>query len=205
MTNPRIKYYLLAFIAWLAVATAVFYFGYPYYAEAVLFLSERMLGLFTPVSVNLDSLKRMGIALSYPGIQQPMMFRSNLFSVTLNWIFVPALVLTTLMYTTKVRIITRLLSALVLLWVLHAFHVTLILLHFLTGAPNPLIPPDFSSALTSSINWLYSFIDKMGYTLFPFLAWFAVCFKDITSLFDTPEQADSAPKNDAEDDTVTAD
>ena len=185
-TTP-IKHYLMAFLLWLGISTVVFYLGFSYYAQAVLFLAEQFIGLATPIGVNLDYANRVGITLAYPGIPQPMIFRTNLFSITLNWIFAPALVLSTVTFSLKGRATLRVLGALLIMWVLHAVHVTLILLHFLTQATNPLIPPDFSPLLASFIDWLYVFVDKMGYTLFPFIAWLVVCFKDILDLFEKPQ------------------
>jgi len=182
-TTP-IRQYLLAFLVWLGLSTAVFYLGFAYYAQAILLLAEQILGLFTPVSVDLDYANRVGISLTYPGIAQPMVFRTNLFSIALNWIFAPALVLTISTFAFSGKAVMRLLGALLIMWILHGFHVALILLHFLTQAANPLIPPDFSPLLASFIHWLYAFIDKMGYTLFPFIAWLSVCFKDVIALFE---------------------
>jgi hypothetical protein len=187
-TTP-IKHYLLAFLIWLGLATVVFYLGFTYYAQAILFLAEQTINLVTPIGVDLVYNERVGIALTYPGIAQPMVFRTNLFSIALNWIFAPALVLTTNTFSFSGKVLTRLLGAIVIMWVLHGLHVALILLHFLTQASNPLIPPDFSTLLASFIHWLYVFIDKMGYTLFPFIAWLSVCFKDIMSLFAPSEPA----------------
>ena len=181
-TTP-ISQYLLAFLLWLGISLAVFYLGFKFYAQAVLFLAEYVFSLVAPVSVDLDYASRLGITLSYPGIAQPMVFRANLFSITLNWIFAPALVLTTVTFSFLGLAIQRLVGAVLIMLVLHTLHVDLILLHFLTSATNPLIPPGFSPLLAGFIHWMYVFIDKMGYTLFPFIAWFAVCFKDIMRLF----------------------
>ncbi|MCB1813378.1 MAG: hypothetical protein KDK04_16910 [Candidatus Competibacteraceae bacterium] len=185
-TSP-IKHYLLAFVLWLGISTGVFYLIFPYYAQAILFLAGHLLSLITPTGVDLAYVDRVGITLTYPGIPQAMVFRTNLFSIALNWIFAPALVLTTVTFSFKGQAAVRVVNALLIMLVLHTLHVTLILLYFLTQATNPLIPPDFPAILSGFIHWLYVFIDKMGYTLFPFIAWLAVCFKDIVSLFDKSE------------------
>ena len=189
--NTPISQYLLAFLLWLGISLAVFYLGFKFYAQAVLFLAEYILGWIAPVSVDLEYVSRLGITLSYPGIAQPMVFRANLFSITLNWIFAPALVLTTVTFSFLGLAVQRVVGAVLIMLVLHTLHVDLILLHFLTSASNPLIPPGFSPFWAGAIHWLYFFVDKMGYTLFPFIAWFAVCFKDIMGLFAPKPETDS--------------
>lgn len=192
----RISRYLLTFLLWLGLALLVFYFGFDAYAYAVLFIAELVMSLTTPVLVNLDHSDQFGIMLMYPGIPQPMVFRANLFSVTLNWIFVPALVLTTLTFVKPGLLLSlqRIVIALLIMLLLHALHVVLILLHFLTQATNPLIPPDFPELLAQFIHWLYYFVDKMAYTLFPFIAWIAVCFVDIMALL-SPQLSDEPQKS----------
>ena len=96
--------------------------------------------------------------------------------------FGSALVLATLGPTTA-GWIRAALAALVML-LLHALHVATIALYFpLTQAPipNPLIGENFSPALAAFIRWNYTFTDKMAYTLFPFLAWFSVCFGTVVN------------------------
>ena len=178
-----ISRYLFLFCIWLAVSAALFYFFSDQYGVIVLVLSEFVLGFITTVDVNLDHIASIGITLTYPGIPQPMAFRFELFSVTLNLIFAIALVLTTLSGVELRYAVGKIVAALALMLLLHTYHVVMIILNFLTATPNPLIAPDFPRWLAVFIHWNYAFADKMGYTLFPFVAWFAVCFRNIMELF----------------------
>jgi hypothetical protein len=108
-----------------------------------------------------------------------MVFAFDLYVLFMNVIFVPALVITTLGVTW--RAVERTSVALIIMVLLHTFHVTVIVLHFLTQAPNPVIHYAPQPLITFS-DWTYKLADKMGFTLFPFVAWVSVCALDLVQL-----------------------
>lgn len=178
--KPRtalVRRYLFAFTGWLILFAALYLVLFPFYAKAVLWLSAKLLGAFTTTEVRLFAVPGKGIALSYAGGLNPMGFRFDLFSIALNLMFAPALVMTTLRISLRAAGLAAL--SIGIMAGLHALHVAIIVLHFLTQGTNPLIPENFPAGFAMAIHWSYTFVDKMGYTLFPFIAWFAVCAADV--------------------------
>lgn len=189
MNDLRPGVYLLNFLLWSALLGFVHYAFFPSYAALLMTCADALLEFITGVALRLGPVPTEGIygsagfALLAPGMAQPFHYPHNLYSVTLNFMFAPALVLATL--GTSVNAWLRAVAASLIMLLLHTLHVATIALYFpLTQAPlpNPLINKDFPGWLAAFIRWNYTFTDKMGYTLFPFLAWFGVCFGRIVTL-----------------------
>lgn len=186
---PRVSGLLLRFCLWLAVSVVVYLLLAPVYEAAVLTLSEWLLRPFLTVAVTLNDIHGVGITLHYPGIPRPMAFGYQLLSITLNAFFAPALVMTTVLAVAGWRsALLRTAAAVVIMALLHAYHVSVMILHFLVRVPNPLIAPDLPHWLGPFFAWNYGLADHMGYTLFPFIAWFGVCFRQILLLLDRLRQ-----------------
>jgi hypothetical protein len=181
----RLDRLLLWLCLWLALSVLVYLGIARWYGDVVLLLSEWLLRPWLTVPVTLTQVPGMGITLSYPGIRQPLGFRFDLQSITLNLIFVPPLVLTTVAAVAGWRsTLLRLLQALLVVLFLHAAHMTVLMMHFLTQSPNPLVAPGFPDTLAAFFHQAYRFADKMGYTLFPFIAWVGTCYRPILQLFE---------------------
>ena len=179
-TNSRpIRRHLFTFVASLTVCAGLYYLLLPLYAKLVLTPSAWFIDFFASAYVRLSAGPGNSFSLGYPGAPEPMVFAFDLYVLFMNVIFVPALVVTTLGLTW--RALGRSSVALAIMVVLHSFHVTVIVLHFLTQTPNPVIhyaPP----LLASLSDWTYKLADKMGFTLFPFVAWISVCALDLIQL-----------------------
>ncbi|MDX1605209.1 MAG: hypothetical protein R3202_03390 [Candidatus Competibacterales bacterium] len=177
---------LLGLCLWLAVSVGLFLLLGPLYSKAVLSLSEFVLRPFLATAVTLNEVLGRGIMLSYPGIPQPLGFRFQLPSITLNLVFATALVMTTMRATSGwPQSLLHILYAVLVMLALHTYHVVVLIMHFLTQAPNPLVAPRLAGWLGDLFHINYGFADKMGYTLFPFLAWVGVCHRQILSLLGT--------------------
>ena len=189
--RERFSSYLINFFLWLALFALLHYTFFPTYAGLLVTLTERALEFIhgsadfqLGVVPNPEGVfGGKGFALLAQGLPRPFLYPHNLYSVTLNFIFVPALVLTTLGTAFSAWVKALIAAALMLL--LHTLHVLTIVLYFpLTQAPipNPVISAEFPAWLAAFVRWNYGFTDKMGYTLFPFLAWVSVCFTAIVGL-----------------------
>lgn len=152
-----------------------FYFYYllsPVYGRLVLTLSGFLLRPFAQAPAMVSYAEQQGILVTSSAFKGAMAFKFDLFSICLNVVFAPALVI----MTTGLRGWgwLRVIVAVLIMMLLHAAEVVVTLLRFLTENSNPLILAA-SAAFAGFAKWLYSFFDKMGYTLFPFLAWLIVC------------------------------
>lgn len=163
---------LAAFTIALLLALCLYLLLHAYYGEAVLTVSGWLLRPFVEAPVTVFNSAQKGILLASPAFRGLMQFRYDLFSIGLNLIFAPALVIMTVGW--KGRSWIRIAASIVVMLFLHACEVTVTFLRFLTEHGNPLIPMA-SSAYAAAAKWIYTFFDKMGYTLFPFIAWLVVC------------------------------
>ncbi|HHB12789.1 MAG TPA: hypothetical protein ENK62_06280 [Chromatiales bacterium] len=165
---------VLRFLLWVLAFAGLYYLWFPLYSKLFLTLAEPPLEAVLGRAVELSTPPMgKGFSLLVAGSEEPLAFRFDLFSVALNWIFAPALVMTTVGFTTSG--VVRALAAIALMAVFHALHVDIIVLHFLADG-YPLFPRGVSPALLSLIHWLYKFADKVANGFFPFLAWVIVCF-----------------------------
>lgn len=191
--RPKLATYLLPLLVWSALFGWLHYVYFrPYIGSLVLPASEQLVALLSQAQVRLGALPGDGIFaskgfwLATPEMAQPFRYPHNLYSVTLNFMFAPALVLATYGTMITASAWLRATLAMLIMLILHIVHVSTLALYFpLTQAPipNPLIGEDFPTWLSAFIRWNYTFTDKMAYTLFPFVAWFCVCFGRVITLF----------------------
>ena len=175
-TKRPLNRHLLIFAVGSLICAALFYGLFHAYAKAVLLLSSSVLELFSAGTVQLQNVPGRGFSLLYAHDRQPLLFAFDLFVLFLNLIFAPALVVTTIGLTP--RGIRLALVAVAMMAALHVFHIVVLVLHFLSPTPNPVIR-DLSPTLGSFSHWAYELADKMGYTLFPFVVWAGLCAKEI--------------------------
>ncbi len=160
-------------LAWVLAFAGLYYLWFPLYLKLFLALAEPLLDTVLGRAVTLGAPPTgKGFSLVVAGFDQPLAFRFDLFSIALNWVFAPALVMTTMGFTTSG--VLRALAAIVLMAGFHALHLDIIVLHFLAQG-HPLFPSGVSSWVLSLIHWLYKFADKVANGFFPFLAWVIVC------------------------------
>lgn len=165
-------YKLAVFSVTLILAVYVYYLFFPVYGRTVLTLTGLLLGTLTESPAIVSYAEQKGILVMSPAFEGVMMFKFDLFSICLNVIFAPALVVMTVGW--KGWGWLRVCAAVLIMLLLHTSELVVTLLRFLTESSNPLIP-SASAGFAAFAKWLYSFLDKMGYTLFPFLAWLVVC------------------------------
>ncbi|MFO1350878.1 MAG: hypothetical protein U1F68_09460 [Gammaproteobacteria bacterium] len=193
--HNKISQYLLPFMGWLILFGGCYYVFFPTYSNLVLLLTSLILNSFTAIGVSLFDVPGQGIGLIYANATTPLGFRYDLFSIALNAMFAPALVMTTL--GPNANAIIRATIAIAIMILLHSFHVLTIILHFLVKSSNPILTAQLAPWLTSLIHWAYTFSDKMGYTFFPFIAWFMVCFGAILRFLNRKPPASAIPEIDA--------
>ncbi len=169
---------LAVFSVTLLVALFVYHVLFPVYGRAVLTLGGWLMGPFTEAPAIVSYAEKKGILVTSSALKGVMVFNFDLFTICLNVIFAPALVVMTAGWRGWAWL--RVAAAVLIMLLLHSTEVTVTLLRFLTENSNPLIPSASPSAAAFA-KWLYSFLDKMGYTLFPFLAWLIVCAKDLSN------------------------
>ena len=162
----------------LALAAGVYaYFLFaPIYARFVLTLSTWMLGPFVQAPALVSYAEEQGILVFSPAFKGSMEFRYDLFSICLNVIFAPALVVMTRGWKNWGWL--KVIAAVLIMLMFHAGEVVVTLLRFLMEKGNPLIP-HASPTAAAFVKWLYTFADTMSYTLFPFVAWMIVCAGDL--------------------------
>ena len=153
-----------------------YYLFAPMYARFVLTFSTWFLAPFVEAPAFVSFSDAKGIIVSSPALVGVMAFRYDLFSICLNVIFAPALVVMTRGWKNWGWV--KVIAAVFIMLLLHAGEVVVTLLRFLMEKGNPLMP-EASSMAASFVRWLYHFADTMGYTLFPFLAWMIVCAGDL--------------------------
>lgn len=164
---------VLRLLGWVIAFAGLYYLWFPLYSKLFLALAEPLLDavLVRPVELTAPPMGK-GFQLIVAG-RDTLPFRFDLFSVALNFIFAPALVMTTVGFTTSG--VLRALAAIALMAVFHALHVSIIVLHFLADG-HPLFPAGVAPWVVGLIHWLYKFADKVANGFFPFLAWVIVCF-----------------------------
>ncbi len=163
---------VLRLLGWVLAFAVLYYLWFPLYSKLFLWLAEPLLNavLLQPVELAAPPTGKGFEVLVAEGA---LPFRFDLFSIALNLVFAPALVMTTVGFTTSG--IVRSLAAIALMALFHALHVDIIVLHFLAQG-HPLFPQGVSPWVTSLIHWSYKFADKVANGFFPFLAWVIVCF-----------------------------
>lgn len=169
---PRLPELIGRFVLGLLIGTTLHYFFWQTYLQPVFAAVPWLLSPFTDANLTLQAIGNQGFSVTYPGIPAPLPFRYNLYSITLNLIFVPALVLATSRHWRWLGL--QLLGAVMVMMGLHALQLASIMLMHLTSQPNPLLSQQTMAHFAGSAQWLYGLLDKMGYTLFPFLAWILV-------------------------------
>lgn len=169
----------------LLVALCLYLLLYTLYGRGVLTLSGWLLRPFIEAPVNVFYTPQKGILLASTAFRGFMAFQYDIFSIGLNVIFAPALVTMTLGW--RGWAWSRILASVAIMLLFHASEVTVTFLRFLTENSNPLIPTA-SSAFTAAAKWVYTFFDKMGYTLFPFVAWLVVCAGALARGFKEPKR-----------------
>jgi len=178
LQSTRLGAYLLRFAGWSLVLSVVYYLAADVYAVLVVSLGEWMTNLLVPITLNAAS---RGLILTTPEASAPMGVPYSLALVGLNSVFAPALVLTTVGASFSGALRAGL--SLVIMVVFHATEVTSIVLFHISHPENTAISLGYADAMVALIQWVYRFIDRMSYALFPFLAWALACPDVIADLF----------------------
>jgi hypothetical protein len=161
---------LLRFAGWSVVFSILYYLSTEVYAIVVVYLGEGITNLLVPVAIDPSA---QGFVVTNPDAREPMGVPYSLSLIGLNAIFAPALVMTTV--GASLGGILRAGLSLVIMVVLHAVEVSSIVLFHISHPDNTAISLGYSDAIVASIQWVYRFLDRMSYALFPFLAWALAC------------------------------
>ena len=167
MLHPKkLSGYFLSFIAWSAVFAVLYHLGADVYANVLVVTAETLTNLVLPVTIHPNP---NGFVVFSSEASAPMGVPYRLYLIGLNVIFAPALVLTTLGANESGAV--RALLAVLIVLLLQAIEVVSIVLFSASHPDNTLFSLGFSATTVQSIAWVYKFLDRMAYALFPFIAW----------------------------------
>ncbi|MGB5736755.1 MAG: hypothetical protein WBM40_20180 [Thiohalocapsa sp.] len=188
MLRPaQLKPYLLRFVGWSLFFAVIYAAIANDYAAAVVRMADLFTNVFTPVTLDPNP---RGLVANSPSAKYPMGIPYTLTVIGLNAIFAPALVLTTVR--SAVSGALRAALSMIIMVILHAGEVTLIILFHLSHPDNAAVSLGYSDTVVSSIQWVYRFIDRMSYALFPFLAWAIACPDVIAQFFASRAQSEES-------------
>ena len=179
--KPLISKHVGAFCLWLLLFGLLYYVFAPTYIRLLLSFSNLGLDIFIHGQASLFYVPDKGLALAHAKLPGPLGFRYDIYSITLNVIFAPALVMTTLTPSKRAWLLVAV--ALLIMLFLQAYQLITIVLHFLVDNDVTATIVKVADRFKSFVHWNYTFTDKMSYTLFPFIAWFAVCCRTVIRLF----------------------
>jgi hypothetical protein len=162
----RLSGYFLSFAGWSAVFALLYHLGADFYANMLVIIAEMLTNNVLPVSMQTHP---NGFVVFSPEARGPMGVPYRLYLIGLNVIFAPALVLTTFGVSTTGAV--RALIAILIVILLQAIQVVFIVLFSASHPDNALFSLDYSDFTVAAIAWTSTFMDRMGYALFPFLAW----------------------------------
>lgn len=188
MPSKRVSRYLLAFVGWSLLVFGLYHLGADVYARTLLVAADAVTDVFVPVTLGFHP---NGVVILSPEASAPMGTPYRLYLIGLNVIFAPALVLTTFGLTTQGAV--RSLLAIAIVMALQAIQVALIVLFTVTHPDNELFELGFSRASVAVIDWSYTFFDRMGYALLPFIAWALVSFDRLTWAMDAATAVTTKP------------
>jgi hypothetical protein len=169
------------FLLWTLLFVLLYVEAHHEYLTAVITVA----GSITQTAFDLNlNLHRNGLVITGADVAEPLGLPYNFRTIGLNVIFAPALVLTTLGASIKGAI--RAVVAILLMIVLHAMQALSIVLVYAVHPETSGLDLGFSSAsFATSVTWVYQFIDRMSYALFPFLVWGVLCAGAITAFWRT--------------------
>lgn len=170
MSVKLILGFLARLLGWTLVFAALYYWFAPFYMGAVLALADLWVDAVFPLSLMAHP---HGIVVMSATAPEPMGLPYRLDAIGLNLIFAPALVLATL--GAHWSALPRAAAAILIMLLLHSLQILLILLFYLIHPDNTLMSVAPPPAAAAAIRWSYSLLDRMGYALFPFLAWAITC------------------------------
>jgi hypothetical protein len=180
----KVRRYFFRFIAWSLLFALVYFLVFDYYESLVVRVAEVFTDIAVPVTIQPHP---KGLVITSPKARQPMGAPYSLYLIGLNVIFAPALVMTTVGLTLGGAL--RSVTAVSIMLILHAINVMLVVLFYVSHPDNPSIVLGFSEPTVATIGWIYRFFDRMGYALFPFLAWAIVCPDVIARLVSTRDRS----------------
>lgn len=162
--------YARRFVGW-SIAFAVLYLTLmDDYGRVIVAAGELLVNLQVPLSLVPHP---RGILATSPAVSEPMGVPYSVSLIGLNVIFAPALVLATLGMTLDAAV--RVLLAILIMIGLQAVEIWSILMFYLSHPDNTWMSLEFSESAVTAYAWIYRFLDRMCYVLFPFLAWAIVC------------------------------
>lgn len=182
----KLSCYPFWFVGWSVLFALVYFLVFDYYAALVV----RVADVFTDIVVPVTILPHpKGLVITSPEARQSIGAPYSLYLIGLNAIFAPALVLTTVGLT--LGGVLRAVAAVLIMLILHAINIMAVVLFYLSHPGNAVIALGFSESTVATIGWIYRFFDRMGYGLFPFLAWAIVCRDVIARLVSTRDRSPS--------------
>ncbi len=180
----KLRRYFFRFVGWSLLCALVYFLIFDYYASLVVRVADVLTDAVIPITIQPHP---RGLVITSPNARQPIGIPYSLYLIGLNAIFAPALVLTTAGLTLGGAM--RAVAAVLIMLILHAINVMLIVMFYVSHPDNTSIVLGFSEPTVATIGWVYRFFDRMGYTLFPFLAWAIVCPDVIARLVSTRDRS----------------
>lgn len=179
----KLRRYFFRFIGWSLLFALVYFLVFHYYASLVVRVADVVTDVVIPITIQPHP---KGLVITSPKALQPIGVPYSLYLIGLNAIFAPALVLTTTGLTLGGAL--RSVAAVLIMLILHVINIMLIVMFYVSHPDNASIVLGFSEPMVATIGWVYRFFDRMGYALFPFLAWAIVCPDVIARLVSTHDR-----------------
>jgi hypothetical protein len=167
------------FVLWTGLFVLLYIEANQEYLTAVIAVADSVTRAAFDLNLNLHP---NGLVITGAGVAEPLGLPYNFRTIGLNVVFAPALVLATLGASIAGAI--RAAIAILLMIVLHAAQTLSIVLVYAVHPDTSGLDLGFASAaFATSVTWVYQFIDRMSYALFPFLVWAVLCPDAIASFW----------------------
>lgn len=174
---------------WALVFAALYVAAFPVYRSGVLAIAELLIRPLATVSL---APHEAGLVVASPQASVPMGVPYDLFSIGLNVVFAPALVLA--LMPLSFGALARALGAIGIMIALHGLQVGSIVAYYVAHPDNSLFALGLSSQAVGGVEAVYRFLDKMSYALFPLVAWGLICPDVLARLLAAAAPAPSAAR-----------